>query len=137
MRTLRFIVATTLLLALPPSLGSAARERAVPRRVTILPQTEGGAPLTIKVGVPTRLTARLELDDGRTIPLDEHVTWSASDPSVLRFERGAGTRAGTVTPLKKGVVSVTIVYPPVSGASVPYPPDRRLGDAVTVVVRDP
>lgn len=131
----RVFLLSTLMLALVSS--ATARDRAAARRVTIHPRTEAGTPLTTKVGTPLRLSARLELEDGTSIPLDAHVTWAASDPSVLRFGGTGGHLPGTATPLRKGVAAVTIVYPPVSGAAVPYPSDRMLGDAVTVVVQEP
>lgn len=140
MTCLRTLLATSiLLLAMPGVAGrdAAAGNGAAPRRISIHPQTDG-APLTMKVGEPLQLSARLELEGGRSVALDEHVTWSTSDPTVLRLAgAGSGAAGRRATPLRTGVVAVTIVYPSVAGGEVPYPTQRALGDALTVVVREP
>jgi hypothetical protein len=121
------------LTAAPPD-GRAATS-AEPRRVTILPSPPRGV-LVATVGTPLELSAQLELDDGKRLPLGRHVTWQSSDPRVLRVD-GAADRAGSLIPLRPGTVAVTITYPPISGRPVPYGTSRPLGDAVTVVVREP
>lgn len=131
------LVPATILLALAWLTGGAAATSKSPRRISIHPQTHG-APLTVKVGEPLLLSARLELEGGGSVALDEQVTWSSSDPTVLRLAgAGAGASGRRATPLRTGVVAVTIVYPSLAGGEVPYPTQRALGDALTVVVREP
>ncbi|MEW6269172.1 MAG: hypothetical protein AB1689_07735 [Thermodesulfobacteriota bacterium] len=128
-------VALSTALLLGPAIAQGSGE---PRRVVITPQPSNGT-LRTTVGNPLKLSARLEIASGATVPLDEHVSWSSSDPSVLRVSSGGdGLPPGSVTPIRPGVAAVTVIYPPIappaSAPRPPYPAARPLGDAVTIVV---
>jgi hypothetical protein len=72
------------------------------------------------VGKPLKLSARLELDDGKLLPIDDEVTWTSANPSVLRVADVASPEpSGSVTPLRAGIAAVTITYPRVSDPSLP------------------
>jgi hypothetical protein len=135
------VAASTVALSVALLLGSAtAQGSREPRRVVITPQPSNGT-LRTTVGKPLKLSARLELEGGATVPLDEHVSWSSSDPSVLRVSSGGeGLPPGLVTPVRAGVAAVTVIYPPIappaSAPRPPYPVTRALGDAVTIVVAE-
>lgn len=127
---------TGLLLALPSSRGIAqARRAAQPRRVAIEPS--GSTGLVATVGKPLKLSARLELHDGRTLKVDDQVNWTSVNPSILRVA-GASDPApsGSVIPLRAGVAAVAISYPRIGEASATGVAGM-LGDAVTIVVVEP
>jgi hypothetical protein len=133
---LLLLFATTLVVGTAPfgrDVAAGARG-AQPRRVTIEPR---GSSLTATVGTTLKLSARLELDDGSVLPLDDQVTWTSANPAVLRVANGSGSEpAGAVTPLRAGTSGVTITYPRVSTMSG-FAATRMLGDSVTIVVREP
>lgn len=118
-----------------PGRQKVAQRSSAPRRVAILP-ANGGSGLTARVGTPLKLSATLELESGARVPIDEYVAWSSSDPAVLRVSDGRdGNAPGTAIPLRPGLVGIAITYPRFTGPPPPHPPDRPLGDAITIYVR--
>ncbi|HEY8513932.1 MAG TPA: hypothetical protein VIS07_00290 [Candidatus Binatia bacterium] len=132
------LAAALALFATDPEI-SGASAAAEPRRLVIAPQPASG-PLRAMVGKSLKLTARLELANGKAVALDEHVAWNSSDPTILRVGDGRnGDPPGLVTPLRPGVAGVSVIYPPIGRSAkhpLPYQVQTPLGDAVTIVVAE-
>ena len=122
--------------------GSAPPEAApghAPKAVWIHPRPGPRGLVDAATGRPFQLDARAVLVPGGTREIRSDVTWTVTDPSVLHISDGSdGNPIGWASPLRPGVVGVTITYPRVGwpAAASPGATRGRLGDAIQVVVRD-
>jgi hypothetical protein len=128
------LLLSTLLVSYPEA--QAGGRSAQPRRLVIEPRSAKSVVAT--VGKPLKLSAHLELDDGKLLPIDDQVTWTSVNPSVLRVADVASPEpSGSVTPLRAGITAVTATYPRVSDPSAAPATSRLLGDAVSIIVVEP
>jgi hypothetical protein len=114
--------------------GAQAGVRGGPRVQIVAPAAARGE-VGVKVGTPFRLHAQLSAG-GATRSIDDQVTWTSSDTSVLVISDGRdGRPAGQATPLRAGVVGVTATYPRLEssmGSALAAP----VGDSIVVVIAE-
>lgn len=109
-----------------------------PESVTIFPRPSAGSSLVGNVGEEMQLKARVQYAGGATEGINALVTWTSSDPSLVRIADGSGALpAGRAELLRSGTVTVTITYPKVGAPPPANPPTRPLTDSVQLVVRAP
>ena len=99
-----------------------------PQSVTIFPHPATGGSVTGSVGATQQFRARLAYQGGVTQGVNTEVTWSSSNPGTVSVSNGADGPAGLAHLLRRGTVSISIVFP--ATASSP-----QLTDSVQLIVR--
>jgi len=112
----------------------------VPQSVTIFPKPAvPGGSLTEALGGTMQLKARVQYQGGVTQGVNNLVEWSSADPAIVSVSNGDdGHPAGFAQFLRRGTVTVTIVYPKPIPSAQPTPsptPGVTLTDSVQIVVQ--
>ncbi|HYC22556.1 MAG TPA: Ig-like domain-containing protein [Candidatus Bathyarchaeia archaeon] len=96
----------------PGGQGSKLSVPGMPQSVTIFPRPTSGSSLSGAAGTTMQLKARVQFLGGATQGVNAQVTWSSSDPTVVKISNGHNANpAGFAQLLKPGSVTISIAYP--------------------------